>query len=466
MSLESRRTLGHDAMPASKDGKGVVRPPRSLLGLLIRRFFAGAAARVAPVGRLFLYVGLLLVALTALRLPGGMGAIADAFLLASMVCALLMLVQGRPLRFGLLKTHLIGLGLVIAGVVIATLMGTSDDWESLLQLGKFIFATTATVVACMVLLERRSQLETALACWVVSAAVVSLAAMLQAATGDQVFVGKWGRAKGLTTNVNHLGAVAGMALGGALCLAALSDRLKRGFWLLTALLCIFGVIASASRAGAIIGLASVGFWGAMFYRLNRELTILVVGCCLAGAALASFMFVQIWDGKDVSTRLASAADPYADGAVASRLYQFEDALRESFQNPLIGTGLARSELQVGNHVIHNTFLMMFRSGGLLALMGVVIILGDLIRKGLVTYDQAESLKSKGLAVGLLTGVIGLILDALVEPVLYQRMYWVPSALLLALLACRAESRHPFRKHLRKVNERRRRMSNTSLVPPL
>jgi O-antigen ligase len=453
MSVDTRRVIEQGAPPAPGSRDHTARSGRSLLLAVARSALAWAAAQLGAVGRLSLYIGLFLVALGKLRLPGEMGSIADAFLLASMVCALLMMAQGRPLRIGVLKAHFIGLALLIAGVVLATLAGTSsDDWESLLQLSKLIFATTATIIACMVLLERRSQLKTALGCWVVSAAISSAAALLQAALGED------GRLSGLSPHVNHLGAVAGMAIGGALCLAALSDRVQRLLWLLAALLCIFGVVASASRAGAIISIVSLGIWSAMFYRMNRELTILVLGFCLAGAAVANFAFVEIWSGRDVGARLASATDPYADGAVRSRLHQYEDTLRDALQDPLLGVGLARADRRVGDNVIHNTFLMLFRSGGLLALAGIIIILADLLYKAIVTYSRAGSPKTRGLIVGLLTGTLGLILDGMVEPVLYQRMYWVPSALLLAFIACRDQARRPLRNGRRKGKKSRRRAS--------
>jgi hypothetical protein len=150
-----------------------------------------------------------------------------------MVCALVVMAQGQVLWIGLLKVHAVGVALVIGGVAIGTLARSTDEAQSLLVLAKFLFATTATIVTCMVLLVRRRHLKIALGCWVVSAAITSAAALLPHLLGDMLFIDAPARrAEGLTPEANHLGAVAGMAIGGALCLAVLSDRLTRAFWLL------------------------------------------------------------------------------------------------------------------------------------------------------------------------------------------------------------------------------------------
>jgi hypothetical protein len=81
MAVADEPTLAPRAARGPSDPAKVVRasPGGSLLGLLIGRGLSKLAGWFAPLGRYSLYVGLLLVALTVLRLPGGNGGVADVF---------------------------------------------------------------------------------------------------------------------------------------------------------------------------------------------------------------------------------------------------------------------------------------------------------------------------------------------------------------------------------------------------
>jgi len=80
----------------------------------------------------------------------------------------------------------------------------------------------------------------------------------------------------------------------------------------------------------------------------------------------------------------------------------------------------------GGHSLSTIFL-------LLALLGIVVFIGDLMRKGLQSYARA---RSKVIALGLFTAVVGLVLAGMAGPVLYQREVWVPAGLLLAFKVAR------------------------------
>lgn len=442
---------------AAADGRELVRrrgendtPPlplatgggRTLLGMLLGRGLSTVRGWIAPLGRSSLYGGLVLVALPALRLPGEMGSVADVFLLISVVCAFLLLMLDHTLKIGVLKIHAIGVGLVVSGVLIGTIAESTDDLLSLTKLAKFLFATTATIVACMVLLKRRQHVKAALGCWVVSAAITSLVGVLQAGLGDLLVSDQnfWGRAPGLSGNPNGLGAVAGMAIAGGLTLAAISHRVRSVLWLVATLLCVFGVVVAASRAGAIVAVVTLVIWGAMFYRLQREFAVLVVGCCLIGAAVAGIVYVQAWGGQDLSERFASTIDPKAHGNVGGRLDQYEATLEDALKSPLVGVGLADREADVYGIEVHNTFLMLLRAGGLLSLAGIIVVLGDLAWKGFSTYAQRRDSDYGALAAGLLPGIVGLALDGMAGPVLFQREVWIPAALLVAVIVRADRSR--------------------------
>lgn len=450
--------------PATGMAPGGDRAPRSptLFGAMVSRAFVRLAGWTEQAGRGALYISLLLVAFQAVRLPGNIGSVADPFLLFSLLCAVFLSFRGQNFNARSFMVHGIGLLLVLAGVLVATVARATDEVESYLNLSKFVFTTTGTFFACTILIRRRAQLKTALGCWVISAALSSVVALLQLWWGDAV-VGyadqSWGRMPGLSANPNGLGAVAGMAVAPALSLAAASQRSARVLWIALALTCLLGVVISASRAGAIV--AAVGFliWVAFYARVNKELTLLLAGCCLVGAALAIFYYVQFAGGEAVTDRLASATDPYADGAVASRLYQYEAVLRDAVDHPILGTGLAKRDAEVHGNEIHNTFLMLLKAGGLLSFFGIMMIFGDLLRQGWQAYGRAHTNESRVLIVGLLLATVGLILTATAGPVLYQRMLWIPGALLFATVSV-VDRRHRGARSRGAPHSRRKHSSRT------
>jgi O-antigen ligase len=421
------------AIPRTETGE----QGRTLLGLLLSRGLTRLEQLTDRLGRFSLYGGLLLVALPVLRGPGGLGTIADVFLLFSFLCALFLSARGRSIKISVFQIHAIGLGLFSFGIVVATLSESSAPWLSLGNLCKFIFTTSCTFFSCVILIERQSQLRLALGCWVISAAVTSLVALLQLWFGGLVLGAdasllRYGRMAGLSGNPNGLGAVAGMAIAAGLSLAARSERAERILWLALTLLCVAGVMVSVSRAGAVVGAVSLVLWAAMHYRLNREFTYLVAGCCLMVAAVSAFLYTQSGQSS-VYDRLSSAvSDPEKDQALKGRLFTYDAALDEALQSPLVGVGLAPEDADVHGDQVHNMFLLVLRVGGLLSLVGICVILADPVHKALKTFHRSRDYQTQVVAVGLLVGTAGMVLSGMAGPLLYQREMWVPAALTFTL----------------------------------
>jgi O-antigen ligase len=441
-------------LSASPDRGGVAAAPvatapRSLLGILFSRAALGSAALADRLGRSTLYAGLLLVAFTGLRAFGDLMTVADPFLLFSVLCALVAVFYRGSVNLGLFRAHLIGLALIVAGVAIAAVYTRSEEWTSLLNLGKYVFSATCMFFACSALLRRSEQLKTALSFWVVSACLTAVIGLLQAWLRDPIVADeaiRWQRMAGLSGNPNHLGVIAGMAIAPALSLAAMSRGPVQAGWLLAVVLAACGVVVSASRTGALAAAGSFALWIILHYRLRKEFTLFAAGCCLAGTIVIGFVHVQWWGGQNIVARLEKAAGPTADHNVEWRLAQFDRVFDRAITNPLIGTGLTGDQGGVHVGLVHNMYLRILHGGGFLALAGLLIILGDLVHKGMRRYLAAGGYESGAMAAGLTSGVGALLLAGLTEPLLYQRPVWIPAALLFASCAIpRQEKRRRARR---------------------
>lgn len=411
------------------------RAGRSMLATLLSAVLDRLTTVADHVGRLALYTGLLLVALTDLRLPANVGGLADVFLALGAICASFVALRGQRLRLAAFKFHALGALLFVLGIAISTTQIRQDTFENFLNLSKFLFTTTLLFFACVVLIRHRRQVRLALICWVLSVVLTSLVAIAQAALGGALFGPDVAvsRMAGLTTNPNHLGAVAGMGMIGALSLAVRVQRVERVLWLLALVVCIAGVIVSASRTGAVVALGSLCVWLVVHFRLRRNATLMIAGISLAAAAVAGILFVAVGGGNNLADRLSAAAEPERDRAVSARLQQYDLVLYESLKSPWVGVGLAEKDAAVYG-IIHNMFLRVFYGGGIISLVGMLIIIGDLLFKSYRTFDSTQTYDTKVIALCAFAGVIGMILSGMTEPVLYQRQLWVPAALALALWA--------------------------------
>jgi hypothetical protein len=431
----------------------VAKAPRSLLMVLFSRAALRSAALADRLGRIVLYAGLLVVGFTGLRAFGDAMTVADPFLLVSLLCALIAVFYRGTVNFGLFKAHLIGLALIVVGVAIAAVYRSSEEWASLLNLAKFIFSTTCLFFACSVLVRRPGHLRIALGIWVASACITALVGVLQAWLDPSAIVyqdvqGR--RMTGLSGSPNHLGVIAGIAVAPALSLAAMSRGPAQAGWLLAAVLAASGVLVSASRTGAVAAAGSFALWVLLNYRLRREFTLFAAGCCLVGIVAIGFLHVEWWGGMNVVSRLETAATPTADSNVEWRLAQYDAVIRRSLQNPLVGFGLAGDQSGVYGQLVHSMYFRVLHGGGILALAGLLIVLGDLSYRGAKTYLSPIGYETKALAVACTSGVVALMLAGLTDTWLYQRAVWVPAALLFALWAL---PRQGTRQKLRRSSRR-------------
>jgi O-antigen ligase len=231
-----------------------------------------------------------------------------------------------------------------------------------------------------------------------------------------------------------------------------------------ALLAASGVLVSASRTGLVATAGSFALWVLLHYRLRREFTLFAAGCCLIGVVAIGFLHIEWWGGMNVVGRLEEAASPTGDSNVEWRLAQYDAVIRRSLQSPLVGFGLSGDQSGVYGELVHNMYLRVLHGGGILALAGLLIVLGDLSYRGFKLLWSPIDYELKAFAVAYTTGAVALMLAGLTDTWLYQRSVWVPGALLFALWALPRDGRQRSRRS-RKRSSRRRAPAEPGRLTP-
>jgi hypothetical protein len=236
-----------------------------------------------------------------------------------------------------------------------------------------------------------------------------------------------GRAAWPFVNPNHLATflvvALGLALGAAIAPAPSSSgdgahaaraAWRRGLAAIAALLCVVGVIASQSRAGAAVAALVAVLTAALSGRLRARslFGVVVVACVIAGAALTM--------SRDVE-RLADRMETRRDD-LPGRIDNWTVALRVAAGRPLGGAGLGTyddaSLAAVGPDWrttrpgdAHNDYLELIAGVGWPAgLAAATLLLGALAATGLRLRQVADP-RARAVAGGALAAVAGALAHA-------------------------------------------------------
>jgi O-antigen ligase len=136
-------------------------------------------------------------------------------------------------------------------------------------------------------------------------------------------------------------------------------------------------------------------------------------------------------GARVASVLSSPADPTATFYV--RLEGFSIAWRAIQASPVFGAGFySVSATSAAVDVIHNVLIATWFEGGVLALVGIVLVLLTAAGTARNAWAMAKSSESRRLAAALFAAVGSAITFSMANPILFQRYVWVPVFLAIAL----------------------------------
>lgn len=376
------------------------------------------------IARGMFFAGCLALPMGAIRL--GPFTVSDILFLCVALVAFLGSRQGklRPLPQVQWAAWLLSLG-----VALSTFQSV-DAANALLVGARVLFLWTLWLWSARLLLTTPQHLYVAIEMFCLGAGVSALAAMGQAGLGVEIpgVPVIHGRAPGLQFHPNGQGGLLTAAF--ALAFALLMYRRK------TVLLggLLLSYVAGLVIAGSVSGMLGAAFGGVVVLLRKRVSPW--------GIVMVIPMFGAVWWlSSNVQGWFPSAPDPVerfldttgqgeGESTLGSRIESIRFALSALEGNPFFGYGLDSASLveyREGTET-HNFFLFTWIQGGLLTLVAVLVMIGT----ALLSVRKIRGYWDSALQNAVFSAMLALLLFSMSGPVLYERWFWFPFILAIAM----------------------------------
>lgn len=383
-------------------------------------------------GRWVLYVACFFIPLTAIRSFSGLG-VSDFALLAAAFFALISMVpEKRSVPPTLVWTAVIAL---TGCVAVATMVG---DFGVQAGIGlRMAFNWILWPLVALRLLRTREHLGGAVFAFVAGCSLSALVAVGQ-------FAGIDVRGAFLATDVQDLTArymglngqpngQAGMlAVAFTIAVAAIGYGVKLRFKWMLALLCMAGIMLSASITGLIAATLGIVF---VLLRLGKVRTLFGAAFAIgAGIGLYSMVTAAIPGLVTPLDRISSATGQTGISTLDLRLLTIDYAIDAIKSNPLSGVGFGHGAEGTydGRTAVHNMEVLAWYQGGPFMLLAIVLAVAFFLRVGWKRSDfPHQELLFSAFVVALFFAQTG--------PTLFDRFLWVPAALMIVARQLRAEA---------------------------
>ena len=371
--------------------------------------------------------------------------VSDLFFFASLLAlASIWLLDRRPLDIRVPAAVVAGTAVFAVGGLASSLV-SAHGVESFGELARVVYITTIWFALSTVVLRTEDQIRNVTRLFALSVSLTALAAVVQfyglqvgfILPGTQNFDKVYGtRMTGFTDHPNTLGAMCAITLVPALGVLAVRARNVTAWIVGHAVVGVLlvGLLLSGSIGGLAAAVASLGAWTPWGWRTRRVRQTFAV-LALAVVAAGAYGGRGLLDSE--VQRINTVTDPTSSTATGpGRLLLDQRAVSVIAQSPLYGAGLdgLSSEEAMGGIGVHNMLLFAGVGGGILAMIGMVMILASVMALGFRILRQTarEDGRSSGLAAILLASYVAFLVDGASAPILYIRYGWMAAAILVAL----------------------------------
>lgn len=368
--------------------------------------------------------------------------LSDLFFFASLLAVgCTWLLDRRPVDIRVPPVVVAGTAIFAAAGLVSSL-ASAHSLSSFATLSRVIYITIVWFALGSVVLQTEDHVRDVTRLWALSVCATALAAVVQlyGLPVGLVVPGTYytfaPRMTGFTEHPNTLGSICAVALVPALGVLAIRARTVPAWIVGHAVVGVLlaGLVVSGSISALAAAVASLVAWTPWAWRARRGLLTFVL-LALAVVAVGAFSGGGLLDSEvqRINT-VTDSSNPTASGP--GRLVLDGQAISIIEHSPLYGAGLdgVSNYEAMGGTGVHNMLLFAGVGGGVLAMIGMAMILTSVLALGfrMLVQNLREPRKSLGLPAILFASYVAFLVYGASAPILYIRYGWMPAALLVAL----------------------------------
>jgi O-antigen ligase len=325
---------------------------------------------------------------------------------------------GKPIINWTIEVKMVIVMLLMAVLLTPVAASPGDSVAALNE----VFIKIVTIFILIIgVVNTRERLRTIIKLTVLCGTWLAVFAIKNYATGNFTLKGERieGLVEGIFGNPNDLAAALNMLIPLAVALALMSAGGARLLYAVCALLLVFGVAVTFSRAG-FITLAAIS--GVMLWKFGRGTRSSVTLATLA----VSVLLLSVFSGA-YRSRLSTIFDPNSDssGSAQERISLLERGLDLSLRHPIIGLGMGNFHIySIHEKVAHNSYVETAAELGVIGLLAyLIIILAPLrglarIEMETLKSDSRNGIDAKYLSIGLQTVLIAYMVNSFFNSIQY------------------------------------------------
>lgn len=248
-----------------------------------------------------------------------------------------------------------------------------------------------------------------------------------------------GRFQGLVDNPNRFSALITVTIPLLFGLRALR-MLSQTALMVISICYLAGLVVASSFGGLLSAAATLAVIAVFSFKPGPAFKGLVAIGVVGAILIASFGVPEVFERRVLSKFEQDSVDSSKLGSLDERVAVAEEAMGRIAQNPVIGAGLDNYlERSSFGHTVHNTMLLVWAEGGIVAFLGLLVIgLMPLASYLILTRGRVTR---TGLAVSL-GFTISLFMTMQVFAHLYSRAWFVPYFMTIWLIGQLAARRTP------------------------